>query len=56
MTVGGAFPVPGVTVAGVAPALWTSMQPLLMMGQAAERASRLRMREGTERWAGVAEN
>jgi hypothetical protein len=55
----GAFPVPGVRVMhvkGELSALWISMQLSLMMGQAIERASRLRTREWVERWVWVAKS
>ena len=58
-TVGGAFPGPGARVEhvkGELSALWISMQPLLMMGQAIERASRLQTREVAERWVWVAKS
>ena len=58
-TVGEAFLVPGGRVGrvkGALSALWISMQPSLMMGQAIERASRLQTRVGVERWAWVAKS
>jgi len=58
-TVGEAFPVPGARVGCVEAALsalWISMQPLQMMGQAIGRASRLQTRVWAEHWVWVAKS